>query len=214
MSAKPSTLPEWNTGGTNRTAPSPTRKVLGWLLGERPAGGYFNHLAYWTFKWLEYLKDGALSGNHSITGDLNVTGALTGTGILKHGDRVKSACVIDGLYNGALSWNTSNAYAASSAAGEVWKSVPFTVGDRIKTATATVYGNSSVIATVELLIVKADGTTVFAVVGSTPAAAWSQTTAGVAINYTLAAGDAVYVHVAFDATGGRVKNVSVTYDRP
>ena len=83
MSTKPSTLPEWNTGGANRTTPSPTRKVLGWLLGERPAGSYFNFLFYWIFKWIEYLKDGAFSGNHSIAGDLAVTGnlgeALAGT---------------------------------------------------------------------------------------------------------------------------------------
>lgn len=134
---------------------------------------------------------------------------------LGHGDRVASACVIDGLYDGSLAWDTSNVYAVSSAAGAVWKGVAFRTGDRIKTATATIRGNSVCIINVELLIVKADGATVFSInAGDIPDGNWTTSTPGAAIGYALVAGDAVYVHVSMDGTGGRVKNVAVTYDHP
>lgn len=128
MSTKPGTLPEWNTINTNRVAPSVARKAVGWLLGERPAGGYFNWLSYWTFKWLEYLNDGALSGNHSITGDLAVTGTITG-GFATFKRPI--AAGLGYLYGGAATLGGN--YWSGGAAGTVHLPlVGLREGDRIK----------------------------------------------------------------------------------
>lgn len=77
MSVKPTVLPAFNTGGGNRTEPTGGKKILGWTNGERPASSYFNWLLYWSYKWCEYLNDGAFTGAHTFGSTVGITGAVT-----------------------------------------------------------------------------------------------------------------------------------------
>lgn len=109
MATKPSTVPLWNTGGANNTAPSAGKIVLGWTNGERVASSYLNHRMKLYGEWCQYLSDGAFTGAHTFGSTVGITGAVTcsstlgvsdtltmsanknivisGTGSLKHGDR-------------------------------------------------------------------------------------------------------------------------------
>ncbi len=80
MAAKPSKVPVFNTGGANNVEPSVGKKILGWLRGEKPASSTFNWLAKLYGEWAQYLSDGALTGNHTVTGTFGVTGVTTLTG--------------------------------------------------------------------------------------------------------------------------------------
>lgn len=75
MSSKPSTVPTWATAGT-KTAPTSTKRAAGWTAKERPPGQILNWLFGLFGDWFQYLSDGALSGDHSISGTLDVTGHL------------------------------------------------------------------------------------------------------------------------------------------
>lgn len=61
MSAKPATVPTWNTGGTNRTTPSGGQQVTGFATGDQVPSGWMNWFFYWAFAWIRYLADGAFS---------------------------------------------------------------------------------------------------------------------------------------------------------
>lgn len=88
MATKPSTVPTFNTGGDNNTAPSAGKRILGWLVGEQPPSSYFNWLMKLYGEWLQYLSDGAFTGAASFANavtmaqTLAVTGATTLTGAL------------------------------------------------------------------------------------------------------------------------------------
>lgn len=71
MSTKPATLPAWaHTGAVVKTPPT-AKQAVGWAKGERPPAGFKNWLAYWTYKWAEYLNDGEMQGD--FTFDSSVT---------------------------------------------------------------------------------------------------------------------------------------------
>lgn len=57
MASKPTDLPEFNSGGANNVEPNGSKKILGWIVGERPPSGTFNWLAKLTYEWLAYLDD-------------------------------------------------------------------------------------------------------------------------------------------------------------
>lgn len=216
MSTKPTILPEWNTGGTNRTAPSPTRKLLGFLLGERPPSGYFNELFFRTYKWLEYLKDGAFSGNHSITGDLNVTGALTGTGILKHGDQIKTLNAFALERDGG--WTIATNGLQSVADDVAYGSIPFDVGDRVKSLKIALKGNAATDGDITVTVSKVatDGTVTSIGSGSSnnQANAWADLTVDLT-DTTITDSLAIIIGVASSIEGGiTVGSMRFTYDRP
>lgn len=77
MATKPSIVPTWNTGGANNTAPTAPKIVLGFENGERAASSYFNNRMKWYGEWLQYLSDGAFTGNHTFGGTVGITGAVT-----------------------------------------------------------------------------------------------------------------------------------------
>ena len=60
---RPTKVPEWNTGGSNRTEPTSGEKVTGWALDDQPPSSYFNWLQYYAgaaIEWLyERMNDGA-----------------------------------------------------------------------------------------------------------------------------------------------------------
>lgn len=103
MAAKPSATPRWANVGGVIVEPSSGKKDVGWLSDERPPAQYFNWWKNLAYQWFEYLKDGALSGAHTIDSTLGVTGLITataglvaavnqhvavsGTGRFKHGPR-------------------------------------------------------------------------------------------------------------------------------
>lgn len=58
MATKPVKTPDWNTGGANNTEPNSAKKILGWVVNEKPASSFFNWLQKLTGEWLKYLQDG------------------------------------------------------------------------------------------------------------------------------------------------------------
>lgn len=76
MATKPSFIPAWCTTGT-RAAPTPPEQASGWSSGDRPSAQQLNWLVGLLGDWSAYLSDGALAGNHTITGTLGVSGLTT-----------------------------------------------------------------------------------------------------------------------------------------
>jgi fibronectin-binding autotransporter adhesin len=61
----------------NVTAPSSGQRDTGYALNQIPPSSVENYLRNRVYRWLQYLSDGQLSGNHSIAGALGVTGLAT-----------------------------------------------------------------------------------------------------------------------------------------
>lgn len=80
MATKPTNTAAWNNDGTNNVEPSSGQKDTGWTLGQKPPSSYFNWWMKLVHDWMQYLSDGALSGDHSIAGNLSVTGTSGVTG--------------------------------------------------------------------------------------------------------------------------------------
>lgn len=79
MAAKPASTPRWADGGSAEvTEPASGKKDIGWLSAERPPAQYFNWLFNLIYQWMEYLDDGAFTGDHSIAGALTLTGGANG----------------------------------------------------------------------------------------------------------------------------------------
>lgn len=68
MAAKPTSRPRWANAGGVIVEPSAGKKDIGWVSGEPPPAEFANWLHNLAWQWTEYLGDGALSGDHSITG--------------------------------------------------------------------------------------------------------------------------------------------------
>jgi hypothetical protein len=150
MATKPSALPRWaRTAGDVDSAyivePSSTRKDEGWRSGKRPPASMFNWWQNLVYKWIQYISDGALSGNHTIAGTLGVTGAVdfdstvnadglitaqagvtaaanqhvtvSGTGAFKHGDRTLILPAGAGMAAGDAGATSRWAFSHSNGAG-------------------------------------------------------------------------------------------------
>jgi hypothetical protein len=74
MATKPSTTPAWATDVTNNDEPSAGQKATGWTPGQTGVSDYDNWWKKLAYDWIEYLDDGAFTGNHSVTGELVVRG--------------------------------------------------------------------------------------------------------------------------------------------
>lgn len=55
--AAPSTVPAWNTGGANRTAPSGGEVVTGYTLSAPVSSSKLNYLLFWITQWCSYLAN-------------------------------------------------------------------------------------------------------------------------------------------------------------
>lgn len=66
-----------DTGSADVTAPSSGLRDTGFVAGTPVSQSFVNELFKQLYLWALYLNDGALSGNHTITGTLEVTSALT-----------------------------------------------------------------------------------------------------------------------------------------
>jgi hypothetical protein len=74
--AKPSQLPEWNSGGANRVDPTAPEKVLGWTLNQKPPSSTFNWWMWTVYAWVQYLDAGLFDGDIEIDGTLTVDPAV------------------------------------------------------------------------------------------------------------------------------------------
>lgn len=52
----PSQLPEWNSGGANRTEPSVGVKAAGWTVNGAVISSYFNWWMFRVYEWTQYLQ--------------------------------------------------------------------------------------------------------------------------------------------------------------
>lgn len=87
MSTKPATVPTWATDATltsgteagtaPQLAPSAGYRSQGLVPGNGFNGKVLNYLFGEYQDWLQYLNDGALSGDHTINGNLTITGGLS-----------------------------------------------------------------------------------------------------------------------------------------
>ncbi len=83
--ARPTDLPEWNTGLANQTAPNGAKLILGWEPDEEPSSALFNWHMYYAgehFRWLrERMNDGFPGGSgdqedfHVRSPELTASGA-------------------------------------------------------------------------------------------------------------------------------------------
>ncbi len=55
--AKPATIPEWNTGGTNNSAPTGPEQIAGWANGDAVPSSYLNWFQKLYGEWLTYLDE-------------------------------------------------------------------------------------------------------------------------------------------------------------
>lgn len=55
MASKPSSLPQWNSGGANRTEPSGGKKILGYTTNDVPTSGNLNWWKNLVYQWMQYL---------------------------------------------------------------------------------------------------------------------------------------------------------------
>lgn len=217
MSTKPSTLPEWNTGGANRTTPSPTRKVLGWLLGERPAGSYFNFLFYWIFKWVEYLKEGA------IVADVNNSITVSGTGRYKHGDdelpiqagAFQVVAVASQWAAGTVPEFDGTTWTFGTSTASLIASVPLPPGKRIKSINWTFSKGGNAVA-MAMSLKKRTGTTtsVLNTLSDVTSGAGVVTTASSAINYTVESGYRLWLQVSPGNAAHAFEGANIIFDHP
>ncbi len=242
--AKPTTVPGWNTDGSNRTNPGAGKRATGWAPGERPPANYFNWLLHWLGAWAEYLDAGALEGDHSIDGALDVTGGVTsagtihadgdltadgeitagsgrnvvvtGNGDFVHGDKVLTIPAM-GTVTGSVAWNFGALYLAAAAAGTCLVPLPFKVGDRLKTITGRIFGNGATHITVRIVVLNGNGSAAInggGVAGAQPAAAWETSDTDDGSLDHLLAPNQA-AYALIDFDGsGRCQTLSITYDRP
>lgn len=233
MSAKPSKVPVWNTGGSNNIEPSAGKKVVGWLPDERPGPEYFNWLGKLVGEWIQYLSDGALAGAHSVSGLITASAGLTaaanqhvtvsGTGRFKHGDLVKSISPLHFRHDGnwaeaGLVTFGDSGHVVSTGAGRCIVPIDVDEGQRLKSLVFARYGNGSAdLTALEVYRMAADGTVTDIAAAATtltdPAAIWADTTVDLT-DTTVAAGDTFYVRFTVNGAGLRIGSIRVTYDRP
>ena len=102
MAAKPPTVPRWAEtilGVQSGVIVPPIAKMdIGFTKGERPPNEYVDWLFNTLGRWMQYLSDGELEGNHAIDGGLDITEWLEVGGALAVGNEA----TFTGLLAGAL----------------------------------------------------------------------------------------------------------------
>jgi len=136
VSSKPSTLPIWATDPAALvTEPNLGKKELGHADDEPLFGDYENWYKNLVYRWTEYLRDGVLSGDHSIAGKLNIAGGLG------HGEQMEI------LHPGLALLEAGAAPSIHTSRELTWPSLtnartfsfplPLKVGDRLTTWSLT-----------------------------------------------------------------------------
>ena len=236
MATKPTSVPVWNTGGANNVEPSAGKKILGWLIGEKPPSSYFNWLQKLYGDWFTWLNSSIVDFGSSsiIVDDLTLTGQVQGLlsvagdvyveGEYTHGEFVKNVSPLNFVSDGTWITGTGGGsfadvgYINSSASGRCAIPVDFIAGDRITSLVFARYGDGAAdITGVEVYRLQADGTLTDLATGTVtvtdPPASWANTTITVT-DTTLAAGDVVYIRFAANAANIRIGSIQVGFTHP
>lgn len=218
MSAKPSKVPVWGTDGLNNTEPSAGKKALGWVRGEKPASSYLQWTQRLTGDWLQYLSDGAFTGNHTITGDLAVTGTITGG----QSEREINLSGVDFEFDSQADPLTDTLnhpglyrHNAGGAGYALTRSLPVKVGDVITLCTVFYAPTGGGNMQPKLKRIKlSDGTVndVWAGIADNTGASAPQSSG--AITHTVLAGEAYFVEVLVTGAANRVHGATIKYTRP
>lgn len=191
--AKPTEIPEWNSGGTNRTTPTGGQKAAGIASGETSNSSRMNWVLYWLYQWVVWLDAGvltgvsyvasgivtvgglltasaglALTGALTMTGNLAVTGNLTWTGSDYYPETTRTHHFLAGKAQSGV-WTRVGQQYISGDAGAIYE-VPISprVGDRVRKASVSMrYDGSADTVTVRLM--KAAAGTVTTLATSTSA---------------------------------------------
>lgn len=222
MATKPTSTARWAaTSGASIIEPTSGAKDVGFQEGEQPTAETFNWLHKTAHLWFEYLNDGALTGNHSVAGDLAVTGNLSGWHT--HGDTPltvpASAFRVSGpaalFAAGTIpELDVSHWYFSASAAGTIVAPIQLPVGKRIKSITWN-FNKAGSAAALTMRLRKRTGTTTTTIdtlADVTSGASQVQVTR--TPNYAIEAGRQVWLEVQ----GGNVSHVfgwaDIVYDQP
>ena len=216
MAAKPTTLPRWATNpGADVVEPTSAKKDDGFVSDEEPPAQYFNWLFETIYDWVNYLNDGALSGNHTFANDVTITGNLdiTPDADLLHGDREEWSPPI-GFEGSNASWNVLG-YVVTTGLSTVDCYFKAAVGQRIKSAKYRYYGNGADNISVKLW--KSTGATKTQIGSTTthtaPSASWADGTITVATPETVATGTMYWISFELGGSSMRVGPYAPVMDR-
>jgi hypothetical protein len=217
MSTKPATVPTWATDvSAALLTPTAGKRARGFVPGKRPAAQYFNWLANAAGAWFQYLSDGALSGDHTLAGNLtlaagwNVT--VQGSGDYKFGTR-RRIYSCPGYFSTA-SWNTAGSYAVSAGAGTVVWPIMMCAGWRATSLSIDVYGQGG--GAFGLNFVKEDnaGGVVTQTDTHTPTnSVWTTRTFNIT-GTICTLSDAITIFATMGATGMLCRRLVITEDYP
>lgn len=234
MSAKPSSVPTWATssvyadgptpGDSNKVNPPSGKRADGWWPDEKPPAETLNHEQNLIGQWLAYLSDGDLDGDHSIDGDLvviqdvTIGGGLTVGGPVYHGDEeltLSASAFVPAGTTSITAPSLSDYWTFGTPPNDtIQGNVPLPAGRRIKSITWHFNKGSSASAMVMALRTR-NGTT------NTPVDSLSDVSSGAAftsstrsIDYTIAAGDAVFLRVQGGSTAHQFSHAVITFDFP
>lgn len=82
MATKPTETLNFEPSGTAVVAVPSGKQAAGFVPGEKPPAHYLNWLFRTFSRLYNYVKDGQLTGNHTIDGTLSTTGAFTSGGLV------------------------------------------------------------------------------------------------------------------------------------
>lgn len=158
--------------------------------------------------------DGLITASGGVTCAANQHLTISGTGELKHGDRVMSLSPLSGATN---SWIpiTGEGYMLANSAGFLSVPIDLIVGDRIKSVSFYVYGDSSADVTANVYSVSAlqASASIGTVVSNNPPPSWNFVNIDVT-DTTVVTGSSLFIHFSANANAIRVSGISVTYDHP
>lgn len=213
--AKPTTLPIFDTNGTNVSTPASGLQTDGYANGAKPTAANINFLFRWIYQWLLWL-DGLLTSGGGFTALAGQHITVSSTGEFKHGDLI--------LNLSPAAWRSSTGafvdaqdYFESTGSGNAQVSLPLKLGDRVKSVVYQRYGDGAVdITNTDVVIYTnpgspseiSDNPTV-----TNPAAAWNSTTA-TCTPTALTLGQSLQLRVSYNAAALRLGNIYVVYDRP
>jgi hypothetical protein len=105
--AKPTlTEAEWNTDGTNETAPTATHKSDGWGLaggGKLASSGVMNYWKRRVYLWLAWLN-GLFGADGSLSLDVDASVTVSGAGLYKRPSRKRSIPACAGSISSGGQW--------------------------------------------------------------------------------------------------------------
>lgn len=235
MATKPSSVPTWATVGADIAEPTTGRKELGHVHGESPTAQEENWFKNLVYQWAAYLRDGALTGNHTFGGTVGVTGLITatagltaaanqhitvsGTGRFKHGDEEVNiaasaftlSTVAAAIGSGTVAELNEHEWLFIAGATHLTAPLMLPVGSRVKSIDFICDRGGN---TAQLLLRKRTGSTTSTIATGTAAGTGLQANTMSAINYTVEASYRVWLKYQPGGTGGTFEGCRVTYDRP